>query len=291
LFLEIFVSYKVYSKYLKWLALVLVSYAITALITDQDWPAVIKSIVLPSMPFSQLALMALVGFLGTTISPYLFFWQAGEEVEEEVKEHRLRAFGLGLPRFSSRHIKAMRKDNAFGMLFSNIAALFIMLTCAATLFRNGVEITDAASAAESLRPLAGNSAYILFAIGAIGTGLLGVPVLAGSAAYAVSEAFGWKAGLYRRFNQAHGFYGVITLATLVGLCINFIGINPMQALYYSAIVNGIVAPPLILIILLISNNKKIMGNKTNGLWSNFFGITAFVLMSAAAIALFVFWGQ
>ncbi|MFA6422921.1 MAG: Nramp family divalent metal transporter [Patescibacteria group bacterium] len=291
LFLEIFVSYKVYSKYLKWLAFSLLSYFVTALIVHQDWTQIIKSIAVPSMPFTTPALMALVGFLGTTISPYLFFWQAAEEVEEEVKEKRIFAFGWGLPRFTWRHIKAMRKDNAFGMIFSNIVALFIMLTAAATLNRNGVQITDAASAAGALRPLAGDFAFSLFAIGIIGTGLLGVPVLAGSAAYAVSESFHWKTGLYRKFNQAHGFYGIITLATLAGLCINFIGIDPMKALYYAAIVNGIAAPFLILIILFIGNNKKIMGNKSNGPWSNFFGVIAFLLMSLAVAALFIFWGK
>jgi NRAMP (natural resistance-associated macrophage protein)-like metal ion transporter len=291
LFLEIFVSYKVYSKYLKWLAFSLLSYFVTALYVRQDWSLIGKSIILPSMPFTTAALMALVGFLGTTISPYLFFWQAAEEVEEEVKEKRIFAFGLGLPRFNWRHIKAMRKDNAFGMIFSNIAALFIMLTAAATLNRSGVAITDAASAAGALRPLAGDFAFMLFALGIIGTGLLGVPVLAGSAAYAVSESFHWKTGLYRKFNQAHGFYGIITLATLAGLCINFIGIDPMKALYYAAIVNGIAAPLLILIVLFIGNNKKIMGNKSNGAWSNLFGIIAFLMMTAAVIALFVFWGR
>lgn len=291
LFLEIFISYKVYSKYLKWLAFSLLSYFVTAFIVKHDISSLIHGISSPFFTFDKIVLMTVVGFLGTTISPYLFFWQAGEEVEEAIKEKKIIAFGWGLPRINWRQIKLMRKDVLTGMILSNLAAYFIIITAAATLYPAGVtSIETASDAASALKPLAGNFASILFALGIIGTGLLGVPVLAGSAAYAVSETFGWKEGLYRKVTQAHGFYGVITFATLIGLGINFVGISPMKALYYAAIANGIASPFLIFVILLICNNKKIMGNKSNGIWSNIFGIFTLIFMSSAAIALFIFWG-
>ena len=289
LLLEIFISYKIYVKYLKWLTLSLFAYFITVLIVNNDIPALLRSTLVPSMPLTKEAFMAVIGVLGTTISPYLFFWQASEEVEEEIDQGRIGSFGRGKPRIGKRWLKLMQRDIFLGMLFSNLAFYFIVLTAAATLFGAGVrDINTAADAAKALAPLAGNFASIVFAIGVIGVGLLGIPVLAGSAAYAVSEAFSWKEGLYKKLEEARGFYGIIVLATLIGLFINFINIPPMKALYYAAVINGIIAVPLILIILIVANNKNIMGERINGFWSNLFGIMAFILMGAASISLILF---
>ena len=300
LLLEIFVSYKVYSRVLKWLAVSLFAYIITAFVLKPcglnmtpeaacvDWGAALKHLFVPTINFSKEYLLVFVGFLGTTISPYLFFWQASEEVEEEVAEHKIVAMGKGKPKIKSADIKEMRFDTVVGMLFSNLTTFFIVVTTASTLFRAGIyNIESAPQAAEALKPLAGNFAYLLFAAGIIGVGLLGIPVLAGSAAYALSEGFGWREGLYLKFKRAHGFYGVITVATLIGLLINFIGINPIKALLYAAVINGVVAVPLIAIIIFISNNRKIMGERTNGFWSNSIGWLAFGLMGFASIAMMI----
>jgi len=296
LLLEVFVSYKVYSKILKWLAVTLFAYVIAAFVIKPcgvssegacvDWPAAFKHLLIPTIKFSKEYLLVVVGFLGTTISPYLFFWQAGEEVEEEVVEHKIVAMGKGRPKVKSTDIKEMRLDTAVGMLFSNLTTFFIVVTTASTLFRVGIHnIESAPQAAEALKPLAGDFAYLLFASGIFGVGLLGIPVLAGSAAYALSEGFGWREGLYLKFKRAHGFYGVVTVATLIGLLINFIGINPIKALLYAAIINGVVAVPLIAIIIFISNNQKIMGERTNGFWSNAGGWLTFILMGIASAAM------
>jgi len=301
LLLEVFVSYKVYSRILKWLAVSLFAYVITAFVLKPcglnispeaacvDWMGALKHLFVPTINFSREYLLVFVGFLGTTISPYLFFWQASEEVEEEIAEHKIVAMGKGRPKIRSADIKEMRFDTAAGMFFSNLATFFIVVTTASTLFRAGIHnIESAPQAAEALRPLAGDFAYLLFAAGIIGVGLLGVPVLAGSAAYALSEGFGWREGLYLKFKRAHGFYGVIIVATLVGLLINFIGINPIKALLYAAVINGIVAVPLIAVIIFISNNRKIMGERTNGFWSNSLGWLTFALMGLASLAMIIF---
>jgi Mn2+/Fe2+ NRAMP family transporter len=230
--------------------------------------------------------MNIIALLGTSISPYLFFWQAGEEVEEQVSNHKIRSMGRGIPHVTKRDLRDMRTDTLIGMFFSNLIQFFIIATTASTLHVNGIfQINSAAEAANALRPVAGDFAFLLFAFGVIGTGLLAVPVLAGSAAYAFAEAFGWKEGLYLKFKQAHGFYGVITIATLIGLLVNFTKVDPFQMLYYTAILNGIAAPPLMAIILLICNNPKIMGKHTNGFWSNFLGWTITIVMAIASIGL------
>lgn len=291
LFLEIFVSYKNYARYLKWLTLSLFAYFITAFVVKQDWSAVLYSTFVPMFSTSQAYLMNIVAFLGTTISPYLFFWQASEEVEEEVEAGKLVAMGRGVPKISRGDISNMRWDTIIGMIFSNLAAFFIILTVASTLGKNGIfNIDTAAQAAEALRPLAGNFAFLLFTIGIIGVGLLGVPVLAGSASYAVSEAFGWRSGLYRKLKQAHGFYGVITIATVVGLLINFLNIPPFKMLYYTAVLNGLVAPLLLILIMMIGSNKKIMGKHTNSRLSSIMGWTMTVIyMIASGALLYSFW--
>ena len=289
LVLEIFVSYKTYAKYLKYLAFVLMSYIVTAFIVKIDWSDVLKSTIVPHIEFNKIYILNIVAILGTTISPYLFFWQADEEVEEEISHGKLRHMGAGQPRITPKDISRLRIDTLIGMFFSNIVMWFIILTTGATLFSNKIySIKTASDAALALRPLAGEYAFLLFALGIIGTGLLALPILAGSASYAVSEALGWKAGLGRKFKTAHGFYGVITVATLVGLLINFIGIDPIVALYYSAVINGMIAPPLLIMILLIANNKSIMGERTNSIQLNILGITTVLIMSLASILLLGF---
>lgn len=286
LLLEVLVTYKVYVKYLKYLTLSLFAYVLTAFVIKVDWTHVIVSTLLPNVAFSKEYLMNIVAILGTTISPYLFFWQADEEVEEEIAHHKLRRFGAGIPHVTPKDIRSLRLDTFVGMFFSNIVMWFIIITTGTVLFTNSAHpITSAAEAAEALRPLAGNFAYFLFAAGIIGTGFLAVPILSGSASYAVSEAFHWNTGLYLKLRKAHGFYGVITLATLFGFLINFIGINPISALYYTAVLNGFIAPPLLVLILLIANNKKIIGERINSPLQNGIGVLTIVIMSLSAIAL------
>lgn len=286
LVLEIFVSYKVYARILKYLAFLLLSYIAVAFIVKQNWLQILISTFVPRFSFSKAYLMNIVAILGTTISPYLFFWQANEEVEEEVEKRELRSMGAGIPKFKKREVKNLRIDTISGMLFSNLIMFFIIVTTASTLGVHGIfNVQTASQAAQALRPIAGDFAYLLFALGIIGTGLLAVPVLAGSASYAISETFKMKEGLYKKFRQAHGFYGVITLATIVGLVVNFIGIPPFRMLYYTAVLNGIAAPPLMIIIMKISNNKKILGKYTNKKVSNILGWIITGIMSACAIAL------
>lgn len=288
LVLEIFISYPKYSKILKYLTFSLFAYIIVAFIVKQDWKLVAFSTFIPSFSLEKEYLLNIVAILGTTISPYLFFWQADEEVEEEVEEHKISGIGEGQPKFNLGDLKGMRIDTILGMFFSNLVMFFIIMTAASTIRLSGITSIDTASqAAEALRPLAGDFTFLIFTLGILGTGLLAVPILAGSASYAVSEAFGWKSGLYRKFKEAHGFYGVITVAIIVGLIINFLNIPSFKMLYYTAIFNGLAAPPLLILILLISNNKKIMGKYTNGKLSNVLGILIAGIMIIAGIAIFV----
>ena len=286
--LQILVPYKVYAKFLKYLTLSLFAYFIVVFVVKQDWGALILATFVPHISLTKEYLVNIVAILGTTISPYLFFWQASEEVEEEVDAGKIANMGQGKPRFSPFDLKTMRKDTVSGMLFSNLVMFFVIATTASTLHTNGiVNIVSAAQAAEALRPLVGDLAFVLFAAGIIGTGLLAVPVLSGSAAYAIAETLGWKEGLYRKVSQAHGFYGVIAIATLVGLVLNFIPIPPFTLLYYAAVLNGIAAPPLLVILLLVANNKKIMGKNTNTRASNVLGVIITTVMFIAAIGLFI----
>lgn len=284
--LEIFVSYETYSKYLKYLGLTLFAYIFTAFSVKIDWKEVLLASFIPHVEISKIYILNIVAILGTTISPYLFFWQADEEVEEEISEKKLIRMGIGKPVVTKKDIGRLRVDTISGMLFSNVIMFFIIITTGATLFREGVHnIGSARDAALALKPFAGDFAFIIFALGIIGTGFLAVPILAGSASYAISEAFGWRAGLYQKFKRAHGFYGVIILATLVGLVINFIDINPITALYYSAVVNGIIAPPLIIMILFIANNKTIMDERVNNSLLNTLGIITALVMGLSSIIL------
>jgi len=284
LFLEIFLSYKNYAKILKWLALVLFSYVLSALcIKDLQWSEVIRSTVLPSITFSKEQIILICGILGTTISPYLFFWQTSQEIEAEIAEGQTTIKQRQVT--DKRQIRHMRIDVWSGMFLSNVAMFFIITACAATLFKAGItNINSAEEAAAALRPFAGDFAYALFAIGILGVGLLGIPVLAGSASYAISEAFGFQGGLNKKLRQAYAFYGILIIAMLVGLSMNFVGLDPIKALIYSAVLNGITAPVALVFIVLISSNKNIMGKFASGFWSKIFGWLTVALMTVASVA-------
>ncbi|MDD5040799.1 MAG: divalent metal cation transporter [Candidatus Peribacteraceae bacterium] len=283
LVLEVFVSYCAYAKVLKVLCVSLLAYVLAAFTVTEPWTAILRATLLPSVSFTKEYLVNIVALFGTTISPYLFFWQADEEVEEEVEHHQLRDMGRGRPHITRRDITSMRLDTAFGMVFSNLMTFFIITTAATTLGSHGIRaVATAAEAAAILQPLAGRFASLLFAAGIIGTGLLAVPILAGSASYAISEAFGWKEGLFRTARQAPGFYAVIVVSTAIGLLVNLLKVPAFQMLYFAAILNGIIAPPLLVIILLISNNRSVMGARVNTRLSNVLGWSITLLMSLAA---------
>lgn len=286
--LQIFIPYRIYANILKYLTFSLFAYVITVFIVKQEWSKIAFSIFVPSISFDKDYLLNIVAILGTTISPYLFFWQAGEEVEDEVAMHKLRMMGAGIPRITIRDIKVMRIDTIIGMFFSNLIMLFIIITSASTLGRHGIHsIETSTQAAEALKPIAGQYAFLLFAIGIIGTGLLALPVLSGAASYALSETFGWKEGLYRKFKEAYRFYGIILIATIVGLLVNFLNIKPFTLLYYTAILNGICAPVFLVMIMLISNNEKIMGKYTNSMISNIIGWSITIIMFICSIILII----
>jgi NRAMP (natural resistance-associated macrophage protein)-like metal ion transporter len=282
--LEIFVDYRRYARVLRYLTLSLFAYFFVPFVSPQNWGRALRDTVIPTIHFDKDYLLNLVAILGTTISPYLFFWQASQEIEEQIDEGRKT---VGSRKGVSKvELKWMRTDVAAGMLLSNVVMWFIIATTASTLFQHGITNIDSApKAAEALRPIAGDFAYLLFAVGIIGTGLLAVPILAGSAAYAVAETFKLREGLYLKLRQAPGFYGVIAFSTLLGFAINLIGINPIQALYYTAVLNGIVAPPLLVMIMLIGKNRSIMKSKVNGRVSNTLGWITTIAMSIAAVAL------
>lgn len=283
--LQIFSSYKVYAKYLKWLALVLLAYVFsTLLIKGLNWGEVGMSLVKPSLDFSREQIILVCGILGTTISPYLFFWQTSQEIEESISRGQT-SIKLRQNEVSDQEIKDMRVDIWSGMFLSNLAMFFIITACAATLHVAGIQdIQTAAQAAEALRPLAGDNSYLLFAVGIIGVGLLGIPVLAGSASYAISESFGWKEGLGYKLKQASSFYGVIIISIIFGMLLNFIGLDPIKALIYSAVANGLVAPVMLVIIVIISSSKKVMGEKVNGPVTKAVGWITTALMVVAGIA-------
>lgn len=286
--LQIYVSYERYAKYLKWLALVLLSYVAVALMVDMDWPALLRAAVIPSMTFSKDQIFLVCAILGTTISPYLFFWQTSQEVEDSILKGQT-SLKLRQEAVSNKEIKIMRQDVWSGMFLSNLVMFFIIAACAATLFTNGIHnIQTAADAAAALKPIAGDKAYWLFALGIIGTGMLAIPVLAGSASYAMSESFGWKTGLYRKLKEANAFYGIIIIATLIGVALNFVGIDPIKALLYSAVVNGLVAPVILATIVIISRNKKIMGERVNHPFVTAVGIFVTLMMTVVGIATIYF---
>lgn len=284
--LEIFITYKTYATILKWFCLTLLGYVVTAFLVTADWKDVLFHTFLPTIIWNKEFLIGLIAIFGTTISPYLFIWQAHEEIEEEIAEGRdTLAKRRGA---TKKEIRRMQEDTASGMGFSQLVSYFIITTAALVFFRHGLtDIQSSAEAARALEPLAGHFAQLLYAVGIIGTGLVAVPVLSASASYAFADGFGWREGLYRKFRDAHGFYGVITLATLVGLAINFIGINPIKALIACAVVNGLITPFIIAIMLIVANNKKIMGKYVNGTISNALSVATILLMAAAGVLMFV----
>ena len=291
--LQVFVSYKKYAKMLKWLALALLAYPITAFIVGPDWGKIIDNTFTIHPALNLETLYILVGMLGTTISPYLFFWDTSEVVEEEIATHRMTESGDASPHITKHFLRGLRIDNFVGMTLASVTAWFIVIVCGSTLFSSGItEINSAADAARAIEPMVGNFpnagliAKLIFSVGIIGLGLLAIPTLAGSASYAISETFGWKEGLHKKFKRAIGFYAVIIIAILVGLMINFLGIDPIKALVFTAVFNGIAAVPLLLIIAKVGNNKNIMGEYKNGLFSNFGVRTAFVIMAVAVLVLF-----
>ena len=283
-------SYRLISNIFKWLTLALFAYIGSAFFAHPDFGEVLHGTFVPTFSVDPKFLTTLVALLGTTISPYLFFWQSNQVVEEEIAIGRKRLWQRRGA--SDAELKYAAWDVNFGMFLSNVVMYFIILATAATLFKSGqTDITSAADAAEALRPLAGDAATVLLAVGLIGAGFLAVPILSGSAAYGVAEAFGWRHGLDARPGRAKEFYGVIAVATLVGMLINFSGINTIDALVWTAVINGFVAPPLMVLIMLISNNRSIMGERTNGLSINILGWVATAVMFAAAIALMMTWRQ
>jgi NRAMP (natural resistance-associated macrophage protein)-like metal ion transporter len=283
--LEVFVRYDRYVSVLKWLTLALFAYVGVAFVVHVDWLAVGLHLVAPKIAWTSDYLTSLVAILGTTISPYLFFWQAEEEVEE-VKEREGAKPLARAPSQAKPEFARIRLDTYLGMGFSNLVALFIIITTAATLNAHGVtDIQTSAQAAEALKPIAGAATFVVFALGIVGTGLLAVPVLAGSAAYATGEAFGWHVGLARRLRRAPAFYATIAIATLVGAGLNFTPIDPIKALFWSAVINGVVAVPVMVMMMLLASRPKIMGRfaLTPGLKT--VGWAATLVMTAAALAM------
>jgi NRAMP (natural resistance-associated macrophage protein)-like metal ion transporter len=290
LVLEIFTNYRIYSKILKWLAITLLAYPITLFIVQQPWAIVLKATITPHFEMSFAFFFIITGVLGTTISPYMFFWEASQEVEEDKERHLI---DKGMTRLSWISVRKMRLDNNFGMIFSEFATWSIIVVAATVLHSSGVkDIKTAADAAKALEPLvhsfphAGFLSKLIFSIGIIGLGLLAIPVLSGSAAYSVSEALNWNASLNMKPKQAPGFYVIIIVATLIGLTLNFIGIDPVKALVYAAVLNGVAAVPLLFLILKIASSEKIMGKFKSGWLSTSILWVTFIAMGAAAIAMF-----
>jgi Mn2+/Fe2+ NRAMP family transporter len=288
--LQIWCSYRLIASTFKWLTLALFAYIFSAFFAHPDWREVLRGTFIPTFHFDSAFLSVLVAILGTTITPYLFFWQANQEVEEEISMGRRT---LEQRKGATKgELKYANWDVALGMLFSNIVMYFIILATAATLHKTGnTDIQTATQAAEALRPLAGNAAYILLALGLIGAGFLCVPILTGSAAYAIAETLGWRHGLDEKPRHAKLFYGVIAASTLVGMLINFMGINPIKALFWTAVINGFLAPPILIVIMLVANNKAVLGSDTNGRLTNTMGWITTLAMFAAAIALVLTWNQ
>jgi Mn2+/Fe2+ NRAMP family transporter len=283
LLLQVFTPYVKYARYLKWLALVLFAYILSALLAHPAWHTVAKYAVIPHITFSKDQLLLICAILGTTITPYLFFWQTSQEIEEEI--------AVGQTTIESRagskppEIKKMRIDVWSGMFLSNLVMFFIIAACASVLFKHGItNITTAAQAANALRPFAGNATFWLFAIGIIGMGLLAIPVMAGASAYAISESIGKRQGLNHKLKQASAFYGVIIISMLLGLAMNFLGLNPIKALIYSAVLNGMVSPIILVLILLIARKESVMGKWKNHKTSAGLGWFLTIIMAIAGIA-------
>jgi NRAMP (natural resistance-associated macrophage protein)-like metal ion transporter len=288
LIVQIWGSYHLIAKIFRWLTLSLLAYIGAAFLAKPDWSQVVRGTLLPTFKLDSDFLSMLVAILGTTISPYLFFWQASQEVDEQ------KAMGRKLlwqrQGATKTELKYAAWDVNAGMFLSNVVMFFIILATAATLHQSGkTQIDTASDAAEALRPIAGQGAYVLMALGLIGTGILAIPILTGSAAYGVAEMLGWKCGLDEKPAAAKEFYVVMAACTLGALAINFCGVNPMKALFWTAVINGFLSPPLLIIVMLISNNRKVMGRRINGPVLNVLGWSTTVIMFAAAIVLMWTW--
>jgi len=275
-------SYKQIAKIFKWITLVLLAYIVTAFFARVDWHQALRATLVPHFAWSRDYLSVLVGVLGTTISPYLFYWQASQEVEDE------RVRGGRRKGASDEDLRRLRVDVMTGMFASNFVMYFIILTTAATLHAHGIlQIATAKQAAEALRPLAGNGAYLLFTLGLIGTGILAVPVLAGSCAYAISEAAAWRASLEKKPRSAKKFYGVLAAAMTIGLVINYAGLDAVKMLFWSAVVNGVLAPPLILLVILLTSDPRVMGDRVSSAMERGVGWVTFAIMGAAVVGLLI----
>lgn len=293
----IMIPYKRYIKILKYLTLSLLTYIVTALIVGGNWYQILIATIVPHIEFTADFATMLVAILGTTISPYLFFWQASEEAEEEVANHKIKEIGTGKPEVSKKEIKSMGTDTMVGIGFAHFITWAIIITTAGSLHNNGItDIQSAEQAAKSLEPLvqsfpnSGEIAKSIFAIGIIGTGLLSIPVLATSTAYGLSDTFGWKQGLSKKFGQAKAFYLIIITCGIIGLGMNFLGINPITALVYASVINGVVSVPIIFVVMKLSNDKEILKENTNGRLTNIIGWTTFVIMAIATIIMFITFG-
>jgi NRAMP (natural resistance-associated macrophage protein)-like metal ion transporter len=285
--LEMFVSYSRYASVLKWTTLSLFAYVAVVIVAGVAWPTALRSLVLPQFHWNEAYATTVVAILGTTISPYLFFWQAGQEIEEE---HRRHAKPLCLtPQEAGPELARIRQDTLVGMTFSNLVAIAIVFATAATLHAHGVvDITTSAQAAEALKPIAGDFAFALFALGIIGTGMLAVPILAGSAAYAVTELVGVAGSLEAKPLKARAFYATIALTVLAGACLGFVGLDPVKALYWAAVVNGVLAAPLMAAMMFIARNARAMGRLSLGRVMTVIGWGATVMMFLASIGFFYF---
>lgn len=281
-------SYDRLARIFKWMTLILFSYVLAAFLAKPDWSSVLRSTLIPHVEWSGSYWATLVGILGTTISPYLFFWQASQEVEEQRGEGKLTsASRKGTTNF---RLRKSRDDTMAGMFFSNLITYFVILTTAATLHAHGkTTISTARDAAEALRPLAGDGAYWLFSLGLIGAGMLGVPVLAGSSAYAITEGARWRGSLADRVGRSRGFYGVIAVGLGLGLALNYAGFNAVSMLFWAAVLNVVLAPPLIVLVLLAISNPEIMGDRSNSRWLALLGWTTVAVMAGASCAMFAMW--
>jgi NRAMP (natural resistance-associated macrophage protein)-like metal ion transporter len=289
--LQIRIPYKIYSQFLKWLTFSLFAYVGTIFVVQINWAEVIKGTLVPTISFKGEYLAALIAVLGTTISPYLLFWQSGEEVEQMGNEPNEKPLKK-TPEQAPQQFQRIKIDTYIGMAFSNLIAYFIILTAAATLHTHGkTAINSAAEAAEALRPIAGPFAALLFSLGVIGTGLLALPVLGGSAAYAVGEALNWPVGLERKAKEAKAFYSVLAVATLIGLALNFTKLDPIQALVWAAIINGITAAPVMCFMMLLASRRKVMGELTLPFYLKILGWLATVIMAAAAVGMLLTLGK
>jgi Mn2+/Fe2+ NRAMP family transporter len=283
--LQVLLPYQRYVRYLKWLTLALLAYVAVVFTIAVPWGDVLVGVVWPKVALTAQTLTVIVAVFGTTISPYLFFWQAAQEVEDINADSNALALAVA-PTGAREHLHRIKIDTYIGMGFSNLVALFIIISTAATLHAAGVtDIQTSAQAAEALRPLAGDSAFLLFSLGIIGTGLLAVPVLAGSAAYAVAEAFEWRSGLDLKLLEAREFYAIIALATLGGVALDFTPIDPIRALFWSAVINGVIAVPIMVIMMLLADDPKVMGTFTVTRRLKALGWLATWTMAAAVVAM------